>query len=495
MHPRESGIFLHISSLASPHGIGTFGCEAYRFADFLKSAGQKYWQVLPLGHTGYGDSPYQPFSSFAGNPYFIDLDMLVSDGLLSADEVSAADLGSDPDFADYGLLYHNRLPLLRSAHRKCSSELMGKVRGFAAQNRPWLYDYCLFMSVKEHFGMLPLCRWPDNSIKKRQKKALEYYSLLLADSISFYEFIQYLFFSQWMALKAYVNALGIKIIGDLPIYVSADSADVWANPRLFRLDSLLSPAFAAGVPPDLYSETGQLWGNPVYRYSRHRLSGYAWWLFRVSHSLSLFDAVRIDHFRAFSAYYEIKAGEATAENGRWVRGPGSDLLSKIMRSAPTGAIIPEDLGIIDEKVRALRDAYRLPSMRVLVFGMDDTDSEHFPARYSDNIVAYTSTHDSLPFRAVFESLCPERRADVSSGLGLGESWRLGLSAFCAISATPARLVIAPMQDVLSLGADAVMNRPSVPDGNWRWRVRHEAVNAAVAADLYRIALCAGRVSP
>ena len=402
---------------------------------------------------------------------------------------------SDPDFVDFESLAKNRLKLLSSAYCACREKkpgLMREVERFTRDNAAWLPDYCLFMALKERFGMRPLWLWPDAGIRSRADKSMAYYSGLLAGRIHFYGFLQYLFFSQWRALKAYANALGLRIFGDLPIYVSGDSADVWSNPGLFCLKADLSPSYVAGVPPDLYSETGQLWGNPVYRYAAHRRDGFSWWLSRVSHSLSLFDVLRIDHFRGFSAFYQMKAEEKTALNGRFVKGPGKELVGRIVAAAPPGAIIPEDLGIIDDKVRALQTAYDLPGMKVLVFGMCDPESEHFPSNYAENVVAYTSTHDSEPFRALFEKLPWTDRAQAASLLDIGDGCQSGLAAFYAVSSSRARMAIAPMQDALSLGADATMNRPSVPDGNWRWRVRSEAINGTVARDLKRIAEKTGR---
>ena len=360
---RASGILLPLFSLPSPYGIGTMGRAAYEFADFLHAAGQRYWQLLPLGPTGYGDSPYQSFSTYAGNPYFIDLELLAEDGLLTQAELSAREWGNDPRRVDYGAVYENRLPLLRLAKARGWQRDRDAVTAFAAQNAAWLPDYALFMALKERFGMKPWQQWPED-IRLRRPEALKRCRAETQEEIEFYTYVQFLFFRQWNALKAYVNGLGIRIIGDVPIYVAMDSADVWAERAMFQLDSHGFPTEVAGVPPDYFSADGQLWGNPLYDYEAMKHDGFGWWIRRIDGAARLYDVVRIDHFRGFAAYWAVPHGETTAKNGHWMPGPGMDLVGVLTGWFPNLSFIAEDLGTPAPEVTALLSVSGLPGMRV-----------------------------------------------------------------------------------------------------------------------------------
>ncbi len=486
---RSSGIVLHISSLPGPYGIGTLGAGARGFADFLKAAGQSYWQMLPLVPTGFGDSPYQSCSSRAGNPYFIDLDTLIEDGLLERAEVEAVSFGESVDHVDYGLMYENRLPLLRKAFERGKKPLAKKLGEFDSRNEDWLRDYALFMALKSSYGMLPLSEWPDADIVARKPGALKKAELVLADEIAFYKFLQYEFFAQFSALKEYVNGLGIKIIGDLPIYVAEDSVEVWAEGELFLLDRPAIPSVVAGVPPDMYSETGQLWGNPIYDWERHERDGFKWWTGRLKHMSGLCDLIRIDHFRGFHTYWEVGACKETALDGRWRKGPGMKLISALRGAASGVEIVAEDLGDLDDKARRFIEKTGIPGMSVLIYAFDpDGDSLYLPHNIGWNRVAYTSTHDSPTFLDWLTGDSTQNERDFAwSYLRLREDEGLSWGAVKSVWSTPAGIAMAPMQDILGLGADARMNRPSTLGGlNWRWRVRSEALNEDVAARLREV---------
>lgn len=482
MFDRASGILMHISCLPSPYGIGTMGREAFRFVDFLAEAGQSFWQVLPLGYTGYGDSPYQCFSAAAGNPYFIDLDLLCAQGLLSRDDLKTANASKAPDAVDFEALAKSRFPTLRKAFDNADEVTLGKAWAFRRENGAWLEDFALFMALKKHFGGLPVWLWPDETIKRRDGNALLTYGFHLKKETDFQIFLQYLFFEQWKKLKSYANSRGVHIIGDIPIYVSPDSVEVWANPELFKLQPDLSPKFVAGVPPDYYSETGQRWGNPVYDWEKHAETGYAWWLWRIRQNRLLFDVLRIDHFRGFETYWEIPAGEESAVDGKWENGPGMALFNTITDRLGELPIIAEDLGDIDDRVRCFLKASGYPGMRVLIFGFDaETDNEHLPHNYPVNLVAYTSTHDSESVCEQIMDKCSEKdRYFAYQYLRTVPNEPLGWSAIKSVFASPACLAMTTMQDLLSLGKDARMNIPATLGLNWKWRIRKEAINADVA---------------
>ena len=392
MFKRSSGVLAHVTSLPSPHGVGTMGKTAYDFVDFLADAHQTYWQVLPLGHTGFGDSPYQCFSTAAGNPYLIDLDLLVEDGLLTEAEVKAGDFQSSPDEADFEQLADTRWPLFRKAYSRVDDEMHAEIAAFTEENAEWLPDYALFMALKEEkYHHMPVYMWPEKAVRDRKPAALEKVTAELRDEIDFRIFLQYIFFKQWKALRTYANEKGIQIIGDIPIYVSADSVDVWTHPKLFKLKADRSPKLVAGVPPDYYSATGQLWGNPVYDWEAHRAEGYAWWIWRMKSNMALFDVVRLDHFRGFAAYWEVKATEETAVNGHWRKGPGMELFRAIEDALGPVKLIAEDLGVQTDEVRELLAESGFPGMKVLIFGFTpDEDNEHLPHNYVPNSIVYTA---------------------------------------------------------------------------------------------------------
>lgn len=492
MFTRSSGVLMHITSLPSPHGVGSLGQAAYDFVDFLADAGQTYWQVLPLGHIGFGESPYQCFSAAAGNPYLIDLDLLCDEGLLTRDEIAAADARLDPsgspDRVDFESLRETRWPLLRLAFSRRGIIAQKQWDIFAGASSEWLPDYALFMALKDHFEGRALWDWEDTDILARKPGALQTYRALLAEDIAFYSFLQYIFYRQWDALRRYANKQGVRIIGDIPIYVSPDSSDVWAHPELFKLKKDRSPRMVAGVPPDYYSETGQLWGNPVYDWKYHEKTGYQWWIWRIKTNMALFDVVRLDHFRGFESYWEVKGGAETAIDGAWRKGPGMKLFHAVTAALGDVPFIAEDLGVQTDAVRALVAASGYPGMRVLIFGFDaHGDNDHLPHNYPVNSIVYTSTHDSQSVCEQVMDLCnEEERQFAYRYLRSSMSEALGWSAIKSVFASPARIAMTTMQDILSLGADARMNVPATVGGNWRWRVRRDAINPEVAAMLREI---------
>lgn len=469
---RASGIILPISSLPSPHGIGTLGEAAYEFVDFLADAKQSWWQILPVGPTSYGDSPYQSPSAFAGNPYFVDLDLLVADGLLEKDEVEGISWGEDPARIDYALLYEMRPKLLRKAAERGYSRDAAEVKEFREANSTWLEDYALFMSIKEHFGMVAWNEWPDEDARLRKPEALKRYASELKDDIDYYIYVQYLFFKQWEALRTYAHAKGVKILGDMPIYVAMDSADVWANPQCFQLDEKNVPYEVAGVPPDYFSADGQLWGNPLYDYDAMEKDGFAWWVQRVAGAGRLYDALRIDHFRGFESYWAVPYGEKTARNGHWVKGPGMKLVGLLKEQFPDITFIAEDLGFPTPEVRQLLLDSGFPGMKLLEFAFDSRDggSDYMPHCHIWNCVCYTGTHDNPPLIAWKHEAAPEDVAMACDYLGIKSDedfvWgfiRGGMSSI-------ANLFVAQMQDYLELGSESRMNIPGVLGGNWQWRL-------------------------
>ena len=485
MFKRSSGVLAHVTSLPSPHGVGTMGKTAYEFIDFLESARQTYWQVLPLGHTGFGDSPYQCFSAVAGNPYLIDLDLLAEDGLLTREEIAQADFQTSPDEADFEQLADTRWPLYRKAYARIDAETRAAVEAFVRENAEWLPDYALFMALKEEkYHDMPVYMWPDQDVIVRKPEALARALEELREEVAFREFLQYVFFRQWDALRAYANAHGVQIIGDIPIYVSADSVDVWMHPELFQLKADRSPKLIAGVPPDYYSETGQLWGNPVYNWPVHKKEGYAWWIWRMKTNMRLFDVVRLDHFRGFESFWEVKAGSENAVKGAWRKGPGMELLRALENELGELPVIAEDLGVMTDEVRKLLSDSVFPGMRVLIFGFSpDEDNEHLPHNYVPNSIVYTSTHDSQTVCEQIMDLCSEPEKQFAYRyLRTSQSEAMGWSAIKSVWASPARIAMTTLQDLLSLGADSRMNTPATIGGkNWRWRVRREALNPEVAA--------------
>ena len=490
---RSCGILMPVFSLPSPHGIGTFGAAAYEFADFLAASGQSYWQVLPLNPTGFGDSPYQCFSSAAGNPYFIDLDMLVDDGLLTADEVQKSDFGGELRRIDYGKLFSLRLPLLRLAAERNIRRNAAEVEQFSRCCSTQIYDYAVFTALKTHFGMKPWTEWNAGKAMPKQLVPAEFVESQ-ADEIRLQLSIQQLFFKQWNRLKNYVNQLGIGIIGDVPIYVALDSADCWANSRHFMLGESFVPTDVAGVPPDYFSPTGQLWGNPLYNWEIHASENYAWWAERLQCAQKLYDVVRIDHFRGFESFWAVPFGETTAENGRWLPAPGMDFVNAVKKRLPGLSFIAEDLGFLTPEVHELVKNSGFPGMSILQFGFNpDANSDYLPHRVAENRVYYTGTHDNAPIMQWFaEASEPERRfAEQYLALNAAEgiNWGMIRGGMCS----PAGIFIAQMQDVLGLSAEGRVNTPGVASGNWQWRMAPDALTPELAGKLRYYTALYGRL--
>ena len=466
---RSAGILLAISSLPSKYGIGSFSKEAYRFVDWLRSAHQSYWQILPMGPTGYGDSPYQSFSTFAGNPYFIDLDTLVDQRLLTDSECSEIDWGDDDRYVDYSKIYNGRYSLLRKAYERWKMTDSMEFSMFMDENSDWIYDYSLFMAIKDSYGGIPWTEWPQD-IRNRQPDAVQQMQLKLADEIHFQQYMQYLFYTQWNALKSYANKNHIRIIGDIPIYVAMDSADVWAHPELFRLDEDRRPYEVAGCPPDGFSETGQLWGNPIYDWELNRQTGYSWWIARMRHSYKLYDVVRIDHFRGFDEYYAIPYGEETAVNGKWEKGPGMDLFRNIEKALGKRDVIAEDLGYLTPEVKAMLSASGYPGMKIMQFAFDSRESGNYlPHTYHRNSVVYTGTHDNVTAEGWRTNASAEDVAYACRYLRC-QPEELTEAMICACLASVSDTAVIPLADWLHLGSEARINTPSTQGSNWQWRL-------------------------
>ena len=477
---------MHISSLPSPYGIGTLGAEARKFADFLAAGGQSCWQLLPVGPTSYGDSPYQSFSSFAGNPYFVDLDQLAEEGLLEASEYQNLNWGGDPEQVDYGLMYETRYPVLRKACDRLLTQTRPDFAVFCRDQAAWLEDYALFMALKDKHGGLSWFQWP-NELRLRKSAALNEVREELAGEIAFWKAVQYLFFRQWTELKRYANGLGISIIGDLPIYVSGDSADVWSNPDQFQLDEHGLPTEVAGCPPDGFSADGQLWGNPLFNWEKMKEDGYAWWLRRIAFQFQLYDTLRIDHFRGFDSYYAIPYGEATARNGTWRPGPGIAFFKTVNKTLGKKDIIAEDLGFLTPSVHKLLKDSGYPGMKILefAFGSRDVESDYLPHRYPSHCVVYAGTHDNDTIQGWMASAPKKEVSYAKSYLRLtkreGYHWGMMRSAW----ASPADLAVTQFQDLLGLGSEARMNTPSTLGNNWKWRALPGAYDEKLSRQLYR----------
>ena len=477
---RAAGILLPVSSLPSRYGIGCFSQSAYDFVDWLAGAGQTYWQILPLGPTGYGDSPYQSFSTFAGNPYFISLEALVTEGVLSREECDAADFGSSPA-VDYEKLYESRYPLLRKAYERSRISENGEYRRFVEENGWWLSDYALFMAVKGRFGGAPWCEWAED-IKLRRPNALDYYRRELYFDIEFQQYMQFQFFRQWKRLKEYAAGKGIRIIGDIPIYVSFDSVDVWARPELFQLKESGEPTAVAGCPPDGFSADGQLWGNPLYRWEVHQATGYEWWISRMRYCFDLYDVVRIDHFRGFDEYYSIPYGAKNAVGGHWEKGPGIGLFRRLEECLGRREGIAEDLGYVTDSVRQLVRDSGFPGMKVLEFAFDSRDSgsagDYLPHNYPENSVVYTGTHDNETLAGWLYSITPEELRAARDYLCDHYTPKHRLCpAFLALALqSAARICVIPLQDYLGYDNKSRMNRPSTLGGNWTWRATEEELS-------------------
>lgn len=469
---RGAGILMPISSLPSPYGIGTLGAEAYHFVDQLDKAGQKYWQVLPVGPTSFGDSPYQSFSAFAGNPYFIDLEELVKQGLLTKEEIEAYDWGDDAEQVDYATLYQNRFPLLHKAYERSEHKQTKSFRKFQSANRYWLEDYSFYMALKFYFGGQEWSLWED-SLKYRRKDALMKYKELLQEEIGFWQFAQYHFFDQWKKLKKYANKKGIKIIGDIPLYVALDSADVWTHTELFELDERKRPTQVAGVPPDCFSEDGQRWGNPLYRWKRMKKDGYDWWKHRMQANAALYDVIRIDHFIGIVHYWSIPAECPTAVEGKWRKGPGKHL-TKVIRKATKGSdIIAEDLGIVSDQVRALINQTGWPGMKILEFAFDGgAENEYLPHHYQNsNCIVYGGTHDNQTLMGYYGNRTPEQLSFLMKYLHIKKVKQIPKAMLRLAYGSIADTVIFQMQDILELDDTARMNEPSTVGTNWRWRMK------------------------
>lgn len=469
---------MHISSLPQPHGIGTFGSQARAFADLLCRAGQKYWQILPLGPAGYGDSPYQSFSSFALNPYFIDPDQLVEEGLLKKEEAEAADFGADPARVDYGALYLCRFSLLKKAFSRGSGILAEEAGRFFDEESWWLEDYALFMSLKDWYGGKPWHRW-EEGIRRRQPRSLAEWKSRLEKETEFWKFTQFLAFRQWRALKDYVNQRGICIIGDLPIYAAEDSVDVWVNASagIFKFTEDLTPAFVAGCPPDYFSRDGQYWGNPVFDWEKMQETDFLWWKQRLAGALRLYDFLRIDHFRGFESYWEIPWGAPTAAFGHWSLGPGMAFVRMVNETFGPDKMIAENLGTLTDAFRSFLKETGYPGMRVLSFAFDsDQNNEHLPHNYEKNGIVYTGTHDNDTIMGWWAAAAPEKRDRARRYLGLHAAEGINRGMIRGIWSSCADVAIAPMQDILGLGSRARMNTPSQPAGNWRWRMKKEQIN-------------------
>ena len=487
MGKRAAGILMPISSLPSDYGIGCFSKSAYEFVDWLKEAGQTYWQILPLGPTSYGDSPYQSFSTFAGNPYFIDLDTLVEEGVLDKKDCEKVNWGKKPDEVDYEKIYKGRYPLLRKAYENSDISKNPDYQKFVAENSWWLSDYALFMAVKDRFEGVEWTKWAED-IRLRWNNAMDYYREELYFDIEFQQYMQFKFYEQWMKLKSYANSKGIQIIGDIPIYVAEDSSDVWAHPDQFQMDADLHPTRVAGCPPDGFSADGQLWGNPLFNWEQMRADGYHWWLHRISFQFRFYDVLRIDHFRGFDAYYAIPASAETAKEGTWEAGPGLDFFRAVEKVVGQRPIIAENLGFLTPSVHQLLKNTGYPGMKVLEFAFDSRDGggrTYQPHNYPTNCVAYVGTHDNDTALGWISTASPEDVALAREYLHLdsieGENWGM----MRAIWSSTADYAIVQMQDLLGLSSEGRINTPSTLGGNWQWRALPGFDSPALAKRLLR----------
>ena len=506
MKKRCSGILMPVSSLPGGYGIGSMGQAARDFVDFLVLAGQSVWQILPVGPTSYGDSPYQSCSAFAGNPYFIDLDQLAADGLLKPEDYAKENWGTNPNYCDYALLYQKRYKVLRKAYAAFLQQR--PVPGydtpysddwyrFTFLSDAWLPDYCLYMAIKEENKMCDWQTWPA-PLRLRDPKALEEFRTGHADELGFWAFVQYEFAKQWQALKAYANSKGIKIMGDIPIYVAADSADAWAGRELFEMDSEGHPRRVAGCPPDYFAEDGQLWGNPLYDWAYHKRTNYAWWVRRVRHALSIYDILRIDHFRGFDTYWAIPAGDKNARGGKWEQGPGMDLFRALRTALGDLPIVAEDLGEIFDSVRVLLAESGFPGMKVLEFAFDSRDtgsaSDYLPHNYPVNSVAYTGTHDNETLVSWYQTISDAERAMVRDYLYdyATPDEQLYKSMIALILRSAAARCIIPMQDWLGLDNAARINKPSTVGQNWRWRLKKTQLTKKLQKEICQLTTRYGR---
>lgn len=491
---RACGVLLPIFSLPSKYGIGCFSKEAYEFVDFLEKAGQTYWQILPLGPTSYGDSPYQSFSTFAGNPYFIDLEKLIENGWISKEDCEEADWGetdgsNGSDYVDYEKIFNSRFTILKKAYKKSKVTKSRKFRKFSKENRQWLDNYALYMAVKEAHNLVSYLDWEED-IRLRTREAVKSWTKKCKDEIGFYKFLQYMFYSQWKDLKDYANSKGIKIVGDIPIYVSLDSADTWANPELFQLDEKGYPLRVAGCPPDYFAEDGQLWGNPLYDWKNCKRTGYRWWLERFEKSFELYDVVRIDHFRGFDEYFSIPYGDKTAKNGEWVKGPGYGLFKKVKKKLGDRPVIAEDLGYITPSVRELIKKCGYPGMKIMTYGFDpEEDSEHTPYTYDKNIVIYTGTHDNDTIKAYYKTILTDKEREyIKKYMNFEDEERVHMHYIRCGMSSVADTAIFPIQDYLGLMNEAKINTPSTLGNNWKWRLIPGLLTKELAEEMKELAV-------
>lgn len=491
---RGSGIIMHITSLPGKYGIGTFGKEAYKFCDFLKKSGQKYWQILPLGPTSYGDSPYQSFSAFAGNPYLIDLDMLQEEKLLKNEDYKDKSFGNNLEVVDYGLMFTEKMNVLKISFDNFSKETHEDFEKFKEQEKEWLDDYSLFMAIKYKLNFKSWNTW-DEKLKIRDNDEIIKCKYELKEEIEYWKYLQYEFFKQWNALKEYANKNEIKIIGDIPIYVAEDSSDVWSNPKVFLLDdNTLSPISVSGCPPDAFSEDGQLWGNPVYNWQYLEETQYEWWVKRIKQSLRLYDVLRLDHFRGFEAFWAVPNGEKTARNGTWVKGPGMKLFDALNKQFKDLKIIAEDLGFLTKETIELKEKTGFPGMKVLEFAFGGgSKNTYLPHNYENNCVAYTGTHDNDTVRGWIETTGNKEHVEnAKEYLNLtkeeGYNWGIIRGAWSSVADTSIGL----MQDFLNLGNEARMNMPSTLNNNWSWRAKDDVFTDELANKIYRMTKIYGR---
>ena len=489
MKKRQSGVLMHISSLPGKYGIGSFGQSAYDFVDFLVRTKQRYWQILPLGTTSYGDSPYQSFSAFAGNTYFIDFDILIEEGLLNEADVKGADFGDDPRKVDYAKIFDARRPIMEKAvARFLKADDLSDYESFVEQNAAWLEVFAEYMAIKEHFDNLAWTEWPDEAIRRREAASLASYREKLSDKLTYHRVTQYLFFKQWLRLKAYANEHHIEIVGDMPIYVAADSADVWAQPHFFKTDAVGKPTCVAGCPPDEFSETGQLWGNPIYDWEAMDKDGYAWWIERLRESFKIYDIVRIDHFRGFESYWEVPAGSETSASGKWVKGPDYKLFAAVKEALGDLNIIAEDLGFMTDEVIELRERTGFPGMKILQFAFNpDDESIDSPHLAPNNSVMYTGTHDNNTVLGWYkDEIDDATRQYMAQYTNRKEYETVPHAMLRTIFASVSFMAIATMQDLLELDSAARMNYPSTIGGNWTWRMTAEELNPIVEGELYSL---------
>lgn len=492
---RTSGVLMPISSLPSPYGIGTMGKSARKFVDFLAKAGQTYWQILPICPTSYGDSPYQSFSSFAGNPYFIDLGILCKEKLLTKKECESFDWGGSEKYIDYGTMYVSRYALLKKAYVRFKKNVPQDFASFCKSEKEWLDEYALFMALKDANGGVAWSEW-DKDLRFRKPEALAEARETYAEDIEFYQMLQYLFFRQWRDLKAYANEKGIQIIGDVPIYVAGDSADVWANPTQFYLDKNLEPIEVAGCPPDGFSADGQLWGNPLFRWDEMKKDHYAWWTKRIKAMSELYDIIRIDHFRGFDSYYAIPAKDDNAKNGKWKKGPGMDLFEQLEKALGKLPIIVEDLGFLTPSVKKLLKDSGFPGMKVIQFAFDSREgSDYLPHTYTQHCVVYTGTHDNDTVMGWMKTAPKASVKFAKEYLNLteeeGYNWGMMRAAWSSV----ADMAIVPMQDLIGLGSEARINIPSTLGENWKWRATEDQITKDLAKRMYKYMQMYGRINP